>query len=67
MQWLRCPLSGVSVFVWSNGSGTVGEHKELTTPQAQYPLDSSKTCVLGVPTDEGVPFLIKGGCGIRKE
>ncbi|OQR53089.1 hypothetical protein CDB3_32100 [Bacillus sp. CDB3] len=67
MRWLRCPLSGGSTFVWSNGSGTVGEHKELTTPQAQYPLVPSKTAVLGVPTGEGVPFLIKGGWGIRKE
>lgn len=59
------PLSSDTVYLWSNGSGTGGEHKELTTPQAQYPLVPSKTTVLGVPTGEGVPFLLKGGGGLE--
>ena len=50
--------------MWSNGSGTEGEHKELTTPQAQYPLVSSKTTVLGVPTGEGAPSKSEGGGGV---
>jgi hypothetical protein len=53
-------LWGGTVYLWSNGSGTEGEHKELTTPQAQYPLVSSKTTVLGVPTGEGAPQKVRG-------
>jgi hypothetical protein len=59
--WLSSGGGG-TVYLWSNGSGTEGEHKELTTPQAQYPLVSSKTTVLGVPTERGEP-LKKGGVG----
>lgn len=54
-------LSGGSAPVWSNGSGTEGEHKELTTPQAQYPLGPSKTTVLGMPTGGGAPLFAKRG------
>ena len=57
-------LSGGSAFVWSNGSGTEGEHKELTTSQAHYPLVSSKTSVLGCLPARSP--LLKRGWGLEK-